>query len=142
MDKERIERYKDKIDLGLDRLSKIEDNIMKFDDEFSRLAIYKAFQELVEALTDIIAMILIDNDKGVGDDYVNIGKIAKIIGFEDKEIEVLNEANGLRNRVIHEYNKTDDERAKESIERLIPNIREILEKISRFIKTKNEKTKD
>ncbi len=107
---------------------------MKFDDEFSRLAIYKAFQELVEVLTDIIAMILIDNDKGVGDDYANIDKIVKIIVLENKEIEVLNEANGLRNRVVHGYNKTDDKRAKESIEKLIPNLEKILEKISRFVK--------
>lgn len=143
MEKERIERYKNKIDLALDRLSKIEDNIDQFDNEMIRLAIYKAFQEIVEAITDLMSMILVDKNKSIGDDYANVDKIMKIIRIDNKEAEILKEANGLRNRVIHEYNKTDDNQAKESIERLCPEIEKILGKFLEFIKTiKDEKTKN
>lgn len=143
MEKERIERYKDKIDLALDRLLKIENNIDKFDDEMFRLAIYKAFQEVVEALTDLISMILTDNNNSIGDDYTNIDKIKNMLKLDDKEVEILKEANGLRNRIIHWYNKTDDKQAKESIERLTPVIEKILEKFLEFIeKIKDDKTKN
>ena len=143
MERERIERYKNKIDLALDRLSKIEYNIDKFDDEMMRLAIYKAFQEVVEVLTDIISMILSDINHSIGDDYANIDKIKDTVKLNNIEVEILYEANGLRNRIIHWYNKTDNEQAKESIERLIPEINKILIKLLEFIKNfKNDKTKN
>lgn len=45
------------------------------------------------------------------------------------DAKILREANGLRNRVIHKYNKTDDNTAKESIINLLPHLKEILEKL-------------
>ena len=138
MEKERIERYKEKIELAHKRLENIEENFENFDNEIIKLGVYKAFQEVVEAITDLISMILIDRGNSVGDDYVNIDKIRKIINLSDKEVELLEEANGLRNRIIHKYNKTDDKKAKNSIERIVSEIQEILNKLSKFI----ERVKD
>ena len=133
MEEERKQRCFDKIELAERRILKISEILNKFDDETFKLACYKAFQEVIEAITDIIAMILIDRKKSVGDDYSNIEKIKEIILLNEEEIAVLKEANGLRNRVIHEYNKTDDKKAKESISTLLPKIEEITNKIGKFV---------
>ena len=78
-------------------------------------------------------MILIDKKRSVGDDYSNIDKIKEIVLLDEKEIAILKEANGLRNRVIHEYNKTNDKTAKESIINLLPEIEKIIKKFEEFI---------
>lgn len=143
MDNERKNRYLQKIKLAYKRLKNIEEDFSNFDREIIKLGIYKAFQELVEVLTDIAAMIIIDKKTNIGDDYSNIENIKEIVNLSDKDIETLNEANGLRNRIIHKYNKTDDKEAKESIEKLTPGINKILEKLSEFIeKIKDDKTKN
>lgn len=75
-----------------------------------RLALYKAFQEVVEAVTDICAMHLADTGHVVGDDATNIEKSAGKL-FSDDIRDRLQEADGLRNRVVHEYNGLDTELA-------------------------------
>ncbi len=129
IDEERTRRYEEKIELALKRLETIENDFENIDKEIIRLGIYKAFQEIIEVITDIFAMLLIDNKKSAGDDYSNIDKVKEIISFSDGEIEILKEANGLRNRVIHKYNKTDDVIARESIENMLPLLKIIIGKI-------------
>jgi len=141
IDEKRKQRYKDKIGLALRRIEKIEEILQKFEDETIKLAVYKAFQEVSEAITDISAMLLIDNKISIEDDYSNIEKVKEILNFNDNEIEILKETNGLRNRVIHKYNKTDDKIARESINILLPDVKKTIEKIERFIEN-GSKTKD
>jgi uncharacterized protein YutE (UPF0331/DUF86 family) len=63
MDIERIERYKDKINFISERVHDVKDWASGFNasdfigDKKTRLAIYKAFQELVESTFDIAAMV-------------------------------------------------------------------------------------
>ncbi len=128
VDAEREKRYMKKIELAEERLNDIAALIPGFNDKIRKLACYKAFQEVVEALFDVIAMLLKDKGKLVEDDYANIGKLEEMGIIEEKDAAALREANGLRNRVIHKYNKTDDNTAKESIANLMPNLENILEK--------------
>lgn len=79
-------------------------------------------------------MFLKDKNKVVEDDYANIDKLEDIKIIAKDDVIVLREANGLRNRVIHKYNKTDDNTAKESILNLNPKLEEILEKFKEAIK--------
>lgn len=79
-----------------------------------RLAIYKAFQEAVEAAMDLCAMFLVDEDMSVGDDYENVERASGRL-FPSELDRGLKNANGLRNRVIHEYNKFEEDRALEGI---------------------------
>ena len=131
---QRKKRYNEKVQLIDERLKDVEDLISDFDNKINRLACYKAFQEIVEGLFDIIAMLLKDKNKIVEDDYANIGKLEDTKAISKDDAAVLREANGLRNRVIHKYNKTDDNTAKESILNLKPKLEEILEKFKEAIK--------
>lgn len=130
MEKERLERYREKINLAKKRLSQSEEWLM-YRDEKTKLACYKSFQEAIEAITDIIAMILANKNKIVRDDYSNIEETKEIFDLDKKEIEVLKEANGLRNRIIHKYNNIDEEIIKESIKRILHPLNQILNKLEK-----------
>jgi len=108
-------------------------------DEKTKLAIYKAFQEVVEALMDIIAMICGDLCIGPKDDYTNIEVLVseEIISLDYARI--LREANGLRNKLIHWYNKINDEIALKSIHRLRIPLRETIKVIIEWLKKQLEK---
>ena len=121
----RRKRYLEKSELAEKRISEIEEWI-EGDDEKTKLACYKAFQEIVEVLFDLVAMKIKDSDKNVEDDYKNTEKLADMGIKEKKNAEILNEANGLRNRIVHKYNNLDDALAKESIIELMPNLKKIL----------------
>ncbi len=129
---ERKKRYQEKIELAEKRVVEIEEWI-PFPDEKSKLATYKAFQEIVEAISDVLAMFLKDKGKFVEDDYKNIEKLTELKFLEEKDAGMLEDANGLRNRIIHKYNKTDDAVAKESIQTLLPELKKILKKLENAI---------
>ncbi len=133
MDKERKKRCKEKIALANDRLNLIEETLSEFEDEKLKLACYKAFQEAVEVVTDLIAMILVDKNKIIEDDYSNINKIKNLLNLSEEETIIIREANGLRNRLVHKYNRTDDNTAKESIINLLSKLKIIIDKFEKII---------
>jgi uncharacterized protein YutE (UPF0331/DUF86 family) len=126
---ERRTRYLDKLAHIDKRILNIEAWLPESEDEKTRLAIYKAFQEIVEALFDIISMKLVDLKMSPKDDYTNI-KILEEKGLLNSTLtNILRKANGLRNRLVHAYNVLSDEVALESIRVLLPEIK----KVRRFV---------
>ncbi len=134
MKKYRLKRYNEKINFIEERLLDIEEWIQNAEEKLERLACYKAFQEAVEAIFDLIAMMLKDNGKEVEDDYTNLEKIKVLKILSTEETGILIEANGLRNRIIHRYNTTDDKIAIESIKSLLPTIESVTQKFKKSIK--------
>ena len=137
MNNERLGRYKDKIELIEKRIQDINQwtdmSVQKFlKDERTKLATYKAFQELSESCMDVIAMACRDVKILPKDDYTNIEKLSKILNFNKS---VLQETNGLRNRLVHRYNTTDDIMAFQSIKEILPEISIFVEVINKWIKT-------
>ncbi|MFQ6062517.1 MAG: DUF86 domain-containing protein, partial [Methanosarcinales archaeon] len=108
-------------------------------DERTKLATYKAFQEIVDAIMDIAAMICKDSKITPSDDYTNIDALYENRIISKNVQKTLIESNGLRNRLVHWYNKLDDALAFESIQTLIPNIEEFREEIKNWIKKKLKK---
>ena len=132
VDKERQKRYKEKIDYAKERTDDVKTLISGLDDKIKRLACYKAFQEVVEVIFDIIAMLLKDRNKPIEDDYANIARLEEFKLITKNDAIILRNANGLRNRVVHRYNKTDETIAKKSIQELIPKLEIILEEFSKL----------
>lgn len=98
------------------------------------LAIHKAFQEIVEVVMDLIAMMLKDVSTPPLDDYTNISKAVER-GLLPRESEsVLREANGLRNRLIHVYNDINGGQVVGSIRKLLPRLDEYLQVIDKWVK--------
>ena len=133
MKKNRILRYREKIEV----ITKRKENISSWidgKDEKSILAVYKAYQEMIESFTDIFAMMLKDMGELVKDDYSNI-EILNSKGFLNEDEEgLMKEANGLRNRLVHEYNGLERKVAIESIRRINQNLENVIEEIRTWIK--------
>ncbi|MGV9169984.1 MAG: HepT-like ribonuclease domain-containing protein [Promethearchaeia archaeon] len=72
-----------------------------FNDTKTLFIIQKAYQKVVEVSTDVLAMMLKDNELPPMDNYSN-SKMAednRIISSESAN--VLREANGIRNLIVH-----------------------------------------
>ncbi|MDD1730451.1 MAG: DUF86 domain-containing protein, partial [Methanospirillum sp.] len=90
----------------------------------------KAFQEIAEAYMDCISMVLRDSQIPARDDYSNIDRID--LFTQDQKL-LLREMNGLRNRIIHRYNGTDEIRAITGIAGSLPAIRSLILVIDEWI---------
>ncbi len=136
MDEKRILRYREKISV----IEKRRENISAWigdRDEKSTLAVYKAFQELMEAFTDIFAMMLKDMKDMVQDDYSNIERLGEKNMLTGKQEGLMKEANGLRNRLVHEYNGLERKTASESIKRINSELEDLVQEIDGWIKSVN-----
>lgn len=133
---ERSERYEEKLEKLEELVSDIEDwhigteSLLK--DKPMRKAVYKSFQEAGEILSDVCAMYLSDSDLVLGDDSENIDKAAGKLFSTDIREQLL-EVNGLRNRIVHDYNGFDDKVALESIQNRLENLRDFREEVSKWI---------
>jgi uncharacterized protein YutE (UPF0331/DUF86 family) len=86
-------------------------------DEVTERAALYALQICIESEMDIIAMKVKDSGLVVEDDCTNIEELihAKVISFEEGEL--LKEFNGMRNAIVHKYNKLDREMIKDALDR-------------------------
>jgi uncharacterized protein YutE (UPF0331/DUF86 family) len=130
-------RIIEKTDTVIERIEFIEGHLSDgiLGDRILRKAIYKEFQEAVEAASDVCAMVRRGLNSSAKDDYSNIDFLVERAILEAKMGEKLKEANGLRNRLIHEYGGINDNIACYGIEELLEDLRDfsvvILEWISK-----------
>ena len=117
MEEERIKRYDDKLEYLKQTIENLNNWTESVDSkEFierlelqKQYGIYHAFQIGIEIISDLVSMIVKDIKLIPKDDYSNINIIKnKNIVSEDLAAK-LREANGLRNRIIHDYNGLDNE---------------------------------
>lgn len=80
-----------------------------------KFAIFHSYQIIVETVTDITAMIVKDIGKIPKDDYINFDILVKSSLFPKTTLNKLKQANGLRNRIVHEYNGLIEKIAFEAI---------------------------
>ncbi len=133
MEEKRISRYKEKISM----IEKRKQNISSWIDDRSEkgvLAVYKAYQELIDSFLDSFAMMLKDMGELVEDDYTNIGKLREKNLLDEEQEALMKEGNGLRNRLVHEYNGLERKIAIESIERINDEVEKVLEEVKKWVR--------
>lgn len=137
MEAKREQRYFQKIAELEDKIEFIREHLSEEEEFLSnrilRKAIYKEFQEMVEIIADLSAMVVRDKGKVVEDDYSNLERMTKILGSESL-LEDLKEANGLRNILVHEYNGVVDKQAYNSIKNLLTSIEKFGVMVEKWIK--------
>ncbi len=134
MDEGRLARYREKMEYVIEELNSIRE-------PKSQLELSGVFYNLItsiEASMDLIAMLLRDLGERIEDDYSNVDKLVDL-GIIEKDLgESLKRCNGLRNWLVHRYNRVDAdlvldsvEEIKEALYSLLKKIEVILDEISR-----------
>ncbi|TET05707.1 MAG: DUF86 domain-containing protein [Promethearchaeota archaeon] len=142
MEEERIKRYNDKLEYLNQTIEHLNEWTESIDSrEFTerlelqkQYAIYHAFQIGIEIITDLVSMIVKDVKLIPKDDYsnINIIKNKKIISAD--LAAKLREANGLRNRIVHDYNGLDNEIAYNRLTNLLKYFQEFKVKAKEWLK--------
>jgi uncharacterized protein YutE (UPF0331/DUF86 family) len=110
------ERYFKKIEILERELEYI--NSHEITGEVTERAALYSLQTCIESGMDIIAMKVKGLGLVVADDYTNIEKLIQGNVITLKEGELLKEFNGIRNAVVHKYNRLDMDIIKEALERI------------------------
>jgi len=143
MEGQRIKRYKEKIKYLKETTDNLESwtvdiNKTYFQNKLElqkKYGIYHAFQISVEIISDISAMIIKDLKDIPKDDYSNIDILRKK-GIIDFNLKVnIKEANGLRNRIMHDYNGLDDKIAYSRLAELLKSFKQFCKVILKWLES-------
>lgn len=112
MDASRRDRYHQKLaalDRYLDLLQgwtcgRDVDAIVEAKDIKDLFSIYHAFQLAAEVVADVASMLARDLTRNVSDDYSNFNVLVQKNVITEGSLARLKDLNGLRNRVVHDYN--------------------------------------
>ena len=103
----RREQYTRKLEFIVDKIKVLpenfEDNIFMMDALFYRL------QVSIDATMDIVAMLSKDLGITVKDDYSNINELENLNIFPGEFLNEIRRLNGLRNVLVHRYNKIEED---------------------------------
>ena len=143
MEEERIKRYYDKIEYLNQTIENLCIWIESIDSkEFvesinlqKRYGIYHAFQIGIEIITDLVAMMVKDLRTIPKDDYSNIKILENKKIISSNLTAKLREANGLRNRIVYDYNGLDNSIAYNRIKDLLNPLKEFKVNVKEWLKT-------
>ncbi len=122
------ERVKEKFKFAYENFLIIEENIKNVKTMLEIKGILKVFQEMAEAIFDALTLILKQKGFESKDKYSNLETLFSINVISLEEKELLKKINGLRNWIVHKYNKIDEKIALNEIKNLLPKIKKFLEK--------------
>jgi len=127
----RKDRYRRKLEFIIDKISilpdNIEENIFYIDALFYRL------QVSIDAAMDVIAMLCKDLGITVRDDYSNIDDLESLNIFQKDLLKNLRRLNGLRNVLVHKYNKIEEERIIQEKKNFVDNLKKFVKDVEKVI---------
>ncbi|MCZ7360739.1 MAG: DUF86 domain-containing protein [Candidatus Methanoperedens sp.] len=110
------DRYLSKLETLIKEEEFIRDH--RIEDEITERALLHALEISVEISMDIIAMKIRDMGLKVEDDATNIEKITHERIISKGEADFLRQMNGVRNFIVHRYNKLDMDIINEALSRI------------------------
>lgn len=129
----RRKRYLEKLEMFEGEMEFIKTHEMA--DEVTKRALLYALQVCVDTIIDCAAMITKDLGLTVEDDYTNIEKLDKEGVLTKKEAELIRRFNGLRNAIVHKYNRLDLDAVNTGLKK-IENLYEVFVKMIDIIEKK------
>ena len=103
----RQEQYSRKTNFILEKINDLPQDIAV--DKYYIDALFYRIQVSIDASMDIIAMLCKDFGITVNDDYTNIQELEKKNLISSAMSENLSKLNGLRNVIVHKYNKVEED---------------------------------
>ncbi|MEM4030199.1 MAG: DUF86 domain-containing protein [Thermofilaceae archaeon] len=130
----RFQRYKERIEYIIEALSEIPERPER------PIEVSGTFYNLltsIEAAMDICAMLVKDLGRRVEDDYTNIEYLREI-GVIDEELATkLKMCNGLRNWLVHRYNRLDKKLVLESVDRVKETLFEFIRRVENALEAQS-----
>ncbi|MFX0126369.1 MAG: DUF86 domain-containing protein [Candidatus Hodarchaeota archaeon] len=101
----REEQYKRKLEYIADKILDLPENVEE--DQFYVDALYYRLQTSIDATMDVVAMLCKDLGFSVKDDYSNLDQLSDSKVTDSNLVSTLRRLNGLRNILVHQYNKIE-----------------------------------
>lgn len=112
----RRQRYLEKLEKFEEEYEFIKDHEMR--DEVTQRALLYSLQVCVDIAMDIVAMLTKDLGIMVEDDYTNIERLEKKGVLSSEEASLLRKYNGLRNAIVHKYDRLNMTMVEEGLKRI------------------------
>lgn len=100
------------------------------DNEYYMESLLYRLHTSIEAVMDLVAMIVKDFGEEVKTDYENINSLVKLKVINEEFAEKLKQLNGFRNAIVHKYGEVDYKIVKESLEEALDIIFEFIEVVN------------
>lgn len=145
MDEKRIKRYKEKEEYLTMILKKLdewtsdlkEEDFINNQDLKEQFSIYHAYQVIMEIVTDLTAMVVKDINIIPKDDYLNFDILGENKIISNNVTNNLKQANGLRNRIVHNYNGFNEKIALKSIKKYCKYFEEFKDELDKWLRQIN-----
>ncbi|WP_297513031.1 DUF86 domain-containing protein [Thermococcus sp.] len=112
----RRQRYLEKLERFEEEYEFIKSHEMG--DEVTQRALLYSLQLWVDIAMDIVAMLVRDLGVTVEDDYTNIERLVKHGVISEADANLLRAYNGLRNAIVHKYDRLNLEIVGEGLQRI------------------------
>ncbi|NJE10352.1 DUF86 domain-containing protein [Thermococcus sp. MAR1] len=112
----RRQRYLEKLERFEEEYEFIKSHEMK--DDVTQRALFYSLQLCVDIAMDIVAMLVKDLGMTVEDDYTNIERLRKAKVISEGEAGLLRAYNGLRNAIVHKYDRLNLDAVREGLSRI------------------------
>ena len=103
----RRDQYIRKLEFIADKIAILPENMN--DNIFLMDALFYRLQVSIDATMDIVAMLSKDLGITVKDDYSNIDELENLNIFPGEFLNEIRRLNGLRNVLVHKYNKIEED---------------------------------
>lgn len=127
----RKDQYSRKFEFIIDKISLLPDNIEE--NIFYIDALFYRLQVSVDAAMDIVAMLCKDLGITVKDDYSNIDELEGLDLFQKKLLRNLRRLNGVRNVLVHRYNKIEEEQIIREKDNFINILKEFVKRVEKVV---------
>ncbi len=117
-------QYRRKIDYVASKLGDLPPNL---DDTYQFEALLYRLHTSIDSIMSIVAMLIKDLGFEVGDDYFNIEKLESEGVIKGDIADFLRKLNGLRNAIVHKYNKFDEDIVREELDDVVKRVFDFLE---------------
>ncbi len=124
----RMKRYLEKLEVFEGEMRFIKTKPFTEEDDVTKRALLYALEVCVDVVMDVVAMATRDLGLTVEDDYTNVEKL-------EKEKVLIRRFNGLRNAIVHKYNRLDLDAVQRGLNK-IEKLHEVLDKLVEVVERK------
>jgi uncharacterized protein YutE (UPF0331/DUF86 family) len=128
---DRAEAYRRKLNVLAEELAGFPDSVKNLNG-LERRGVLHAVQVAADAAMDLAAMAVRDRAREVQDDYHNLDALAELGVVSEHLAAQLKSLNGLRNAIVHKYNRFEERAVLDNLERIGAILQEFAERMEAF----------